>query len=107
MKKRDQHFLERMDAVALECECAKRSIVPKARRERLAEARRLLRKAASHPDALDDDDEDEEEERSVSAATGRPRAQEGCRPDNISQRPHARDASDSLRCKIGGSGRII
>ena len=60
MKKRDQRFIEKIDGIALETECARRSLVPKTQRERLIEARALLRKLAAHKDAQDDEYDDEE-----------------------------------------------
>jgi len=105
VKKRDQRFLDRVAGIALETECAKRSTVPKSQRERLAEARRLLRALAGHPCAADD--EDDEEERSVIPATGQPRRQQGDHSVNSVYPRHQRTAGDAIRAKIGGSGRII
>jgi len=60
VKKRDIRFLQRVDGVSLEAECAKRSTVPKSQRERLAECRRLVRKLAAHRDTEDDEYDDDE-----------------------------------------------
>ena len=59
MKKRDTRFLDRLDEIALHGECARRTTSPKNRRERLTQARKLVRKLGNHADSQDDDGDDD------------------------------------------------
>jgi hypothetical protein len=62
MKKRDSRFCDKIDAIALHSEIARRTPDAKNRRERLTEARKLVRKLANHRDSEDDEYDDDEDE---------------------------------------------